>query len=87
MLNPDTKVLVLQPGSNDARMKRGHIDTAANIASIKAIIASRHVRLVMVTDQMYHGLPYQSDEMHLTPEGYRALAMELAPQVASALRH
>ena len=39
----------------------------------------------MVPAGMFRGLPHQDDEIHLTPDGYHALAMELAPQVASAL--
>ncbi|THD42129.1 MAG: acyl-CoA thioesterase [Bradyrhizobium sp.] len=87
VLNSDTKVLVIQPGGNDARKGGSDSDTQANVASIKATAAGRHIRVVMVPSGMFRGLPHQDDEIHLTPDGYHALAMELAPQVASALRH
>jgi len=85
VLSPDTRVLVLQPGGNDARQGMNPGDTQDNVASIKAAAASRHIRVVMVPGQMLNGLPHQSDGMHLTPEGYRTLAGELEPKVASAL--
>jgi acyl-CoA thioesterase-1 len=83
-LNSDTKVLVLQPGGNDAR--KGANDTQANVAAIKAAAAGRHIKVVMVPGAMFRGLPHQDDDIHLTADGYRALANELAPQVAGALR-
>jgi len=87
VLNSDTKVLVLQPGGNDARKGASAGDTQANVASIKTTAAGRHIKVVMVPGGMFRGLPHQDDEIHLTPDGYRSLAMELAPQVAGALRH
>jgi acyl-CoA thioesterase-1 len=87
VLNSDTRVLVLQPGGNDARQGAGPGETQTNIASIKAAAAGRRIKFVMVPNEMFRGLPHQGDEIHLTPDGYRTLAAELAPSVANALRH
>ena len=87
VLNSDTKVLVLQPGGNDARKGANPGDAQVNVASIKAAAAGRHIKVVMASNQMLRVLPHQDDEIHLTPDGYHTLAMELAPQVASGLRH
>jgi acyl-CoA thioesterase-1 len=87
VLNSDTKVLVLQPGGNDARKGASPGEAQTNIASIKAAAAARHIKVVMVPNEMFRGLPHQDDKMHLTPDGYRTLAAELAPSVANALRH
>lgn len=86
VLNSDTKVLVLQPGGNDARKGASPGDAQANVANIKAAAAGRHIKVVMVPNAMFRGLPHQDDEIHLTPDGYHTLAMELAPKVASDLR-
>jgi acyl-CoA thioesterase-1 len=85
-LSTDTRVLLLQPGGNDSRHGMSASQTQDNVASIKAAAAARHIRVVMVPNPMFRGLPHQSDGMHLTPEGYRTLAEELEASVASALR-
>jgi len=78
-----TKVVILQPGGNDARKGQG--DGAANISVINSRLAARGIRVVMLPNQMLSGLPHQPDGMHLTPAGYRMLATALSPQVRSAI--
>jgi acyl-CoA thioesterase-1 len=75
-----TSVVILQPGGNDRR-KGTEADRAASIAEIQG----RGIRLIMLENNMLHGLPHQPDGQHLTPEGYRLLAESLAAQVASAI--
>lgn len=82
-----TKVLVFQPGGNDDRRGVPREERQANIRALLAKAKERGIRVVMVSDEMYRGLPYQADRMHLTAEGYRALASRLLSQVISALRH
>ena len=80
-----TRVLLLQPGGNDAR--RGVADRRAdNIRAIMNKASQRHIRVVMVENAMFRGLPHQVDGQHLTPEGYRMLAAALLPRVVSGLR-
>jgi len=78
-----TKVVILQPGGNDARKGQG--DGAPNISAINTSLAARGIKVVLVPNQMLSGLPHQPDGMHLTPEGYRMLAAALLPQVKSAI--
>jgi acyl-CoA thioesterase-1 len=77
------KVVILQPGGNDARKGQGN--GAPNISAINSRLAARGIKVVMLPNQMLSGLPHQPDGMHLTPEGYRMLAAALLPQVKSAI--
>jgi len=61
VLNSDTKVLVLQPGGNDARKGASTGDAQANVASIQSAAAGRHIKVVMVPGVMLRGLPHQDD--------------------------
>lgn len=79
-----THVVILQPGGNDRR-KGTAADRAASIAEIQRQLNGRGIRVIMLENNMLHGLPHQPDAQHLTPEGYRTLAESLAGQVASAL--
>jgi acyl-CoA thioesterase I len=78
-----TALVLLQPGSNDLRKGQG--DGTANIAAINSRLAARGIKVMMVPNQMSHGLPHQPDGIHLTPEGYRMLAEVLVSQVSSAI--
>lgn len=80
----DTKIVLLQPGGNDRRKGQG-ADRESNIAAIQQRLAGRGIKVIMVENNMLRGKPHQSDNQHLTPDGYRQLAEELAPQVAAAL--
>jgi acyl-CoA thioesterase-1 len=75
-----TRVVILQPGGNDLR--KGRSDRTAEIRSR---LRARGIRVVMLGNSMFRGLPHQPDGMHLTPDGYRMLAHALASQVAGAL--
>jgi acyl-CoA thioesterase I len=77
-----TKLVLLQPGGNDAR--KGEGDGSANAAAINSRLAARGIKVIMVPNQMFSGLPHQPDGMHLTPEGYRMLAAALLAQVSTA---
>jgi acyl-CoA thioesterase-1 len=78
-----TRAVILQPGGNDRR--RGKDDTAQNVAEIQSRLAARGVRVVMMENGMFRGLPKQADGQHLTPEGYRMLADAIASQVEGVL--
>jgi hypothetical protein len=70
-------VLVLQPGGNDARSGFSAENTHANVAAIREKLAAHRIKLVIVSNDMFRGLPLQSDLMHLTPDGYRTLTKEV----------
>jgi acyl-CoA thioesterase-1 len=76
-------VVVLQPGGNDRR--KGESDTGQNIAEIQTRLSARGVRVVMMENGMFRGLPKQPDGQHMTPEGYRMLAEAIAGQVEGSL--
>ena len=75
-----TDVVILQPGGNDQRKL-----AADNTPAIQSRLAAMGIKLVMLPNGMFHGLPHQPDGQHLTPEGYHMLAEELVAQVAAAL--
>jgi acyl-CoA thioesterase I len=77
-----TNIVILQPGGNDRR--KGAPDQTSEI---EARLRAMRVRVVLLPNNMFRGLPYQPDGVHLTAEGYHMLAEKLAGQVAGALRH
>ena len=84
---PGTRVVVLQPGGNDARRGIGN-ERAARISEIVERLKARHITVVMFENQMLAALirqGYGSDGTHLTAAGYRLLAAQLLPEVATAL--
>jgi acyl-CoA thioesterase-1 len=76
-----TRVVILQPGGND---RRKHAPD--NIPAIESRLSAMGVKVVMLPNNMLHGLPHQPDGQHLTPEGYHMLAEQLVGQVTAALR-
>lgn len=81
---PGTSVVLLQPGGNDQRKGVG-ADRAANIAAMQSRLNARGIKVIMLENDMQHGLPHQPDGEHLTAEGYRMLAESIAAQVESAI--
>jgi acyl-CoA thioesterase-1 len=81
VVSKDVSAVILQPGGNDRR--KGSPDRTAEIRSR---LSARGIRVIMVPNNMFRGLPHQPDGQHLTPEGYRMLAASLASQVAGAVR-
>jgi acyl-CoA thioesterase-1 len=81
----DTKVVILQPGGNDRR-RGSDADRGSNISRIQSELNARGIKVVLLENQMFRGLPHQPDGVHLTADGYRMLAQSLAPQVEAALK-
>ena len=75
-----TSVVILQPGGNDGR--KGRPDRTAEIESR---LSAKGIRVIMLPNSAFHGMPHQPDGQHLTPEGYHMIAEQLASQVAGAL--
>jgi acyl-CoA thioesterase I len=75
-----TSVVILQPGGNDRR--KGGPDRTAEIESR---LSAKGIRVIMLPNSAFHGMPHQPDGQHLTPEGYHMIAEQLASQVAGAL--
>lgn len=79
-----TGVVVLQPGGNDKR-KGKFAETGDNLSEIRSRLAARGVKVIMMENSAFRGLPKQPDGQHPTPEGYRMLAESVASEVASAV--
>jgi acyl-CoA thioesterase-1 len=75
-----TSAVILQPGGNDRR--KGGSDRTGDIESR---LRARNIPVIMLPNQMLHGLPHQPDGQHLTPAGYHMLAETLASQVSAAI--
>jgi len=75
-----TSAVILQPGGNDRR--KGSPDRTSEIQSR---LKARGIPVIMIPNGMFRGLPHQPDGQHLTPEGYRMLADQVASQVAGVI--
>jgi acyl-CoA thioesterase-1 len=82
---PGTRVVILQPGGNDARKGVGE-QVEGNLAAINSRLAARGIKVIMAANSLNRSLPHQPDGQHLTPEGYRMLAAALLPEVESSIR-
>lgn len=80
----DTRVVILQPGGNDARRGEGGA-TQSNIAEIRRRLSQQNISVVIL-DQLgkiapQHRLP---DGQHFSAAGHAAFAANLAPRVTAA---
>lgn len=75
-----TSAVILQPGGNDRR--KGSPDRTSEIQSQ---LRARGIPVIMMPNSSFRGLPHQPDGQHLTPEGYRMLAEQMAPQVSGVI--
>ena len=75
-----TSVVILQPGGNDGR--KGRPDRTAEIESR---LSTKGIRVILLPNSAFHGMPHQPDGQHLTPGGYHMIAEQLASQVAGAI--
>jgi acyl-CoA thioesterase-1 len=80
MVPRGTNVVILQPGGNDKRKL-----APDKTSEIEARLAAMGIKVVLLSNGMFRGLPHQPDGQHLTPEGYHMLAEQLVGQVAGAL--
>ena len=82
---PDgTKMVILQFGTNDARLNIPPATRQANIAAILDDLRKRGIKSVVVDELMDAALRdglSQSDGIHLTAEGYRRVAAQLLPSI------
>jgi acyl-CoA thioesterase-1 len=83
---PDnTKLVILQPGTNDAKY-RSAIEHGRNVSEMTKRLAARKIKILVWTHSDVVGVPLQSDGVHFTAEGYRIIAQRLAPKVVALLR-
>jgi acyl-CoA thioesterase-1 len=84
VLTKDAKVLILQPGGNDARRGEAQ-DTTGNVEAIRHFAGQRNLQVV-VLDRLglmapQHRLP---DGQHFSADGHAVFAAWLAPRVVAA---
>jgi acyl-CoA thioesterase-1 len=82
---PDgTRIVILQFGTNDARMSIPPATRHANIAAILEVLRKRGIKSIQVDEMkdaaLRDGLA-QSDGIHLTAEGYRRVAAALLASI------
>lgn len=82
VIGKDTKVLILQPGGNDAR--QGVAGTQDNIAAIRALAESRGVKVVMLESLRVASAYRLPDGMHYSAPGHKLFAESVLSDVASA---
>jgi acyl-CoA thioesterase-1 len=85
VLSSDTRVLILQPGGNDARDGVDVDDTSRNVGAIRAYVQSRGIRLVTLTrlGQIAGTAHRQPDGQHFDEQGHILFAKYLLPRVKS----
>jgi acyl-CoA thioesterase-1 len=82
-----THLVILQPGTNDARMGLG-AERSANIEKIRTALSARNTKLLVIENSVLDALPrseLRDDGLHFTPSGYALLAERVLPMAMSAL--
>lgn len=84
VISKDTRVVILQPGGNDARRGEG-ANTAANIAEIERQLSQRGIAMIMLDRLGAIAGSYRlPDGQHFSAEGHAAFASHLLPQVMAS---
>lgn len=85
VLAKGTKVLILQPGGNDARRGQGG-NVAGNVAAIKKLASERGIQVVMLDamGQIAGKENRLADGQHFNARGHANTAAWLAPKVRAA---
>jgi acyl-CoA thioesterase-1 len=86
VLAKDTRVVILQPGGNDARRGRGDA-RAGNITNLQNIITAHGASVVMLDNLGRLAPQYRlPDGQHYSVEGHVIFARAVLPQVRAALK-
>ena len=87
-LDPETKVVIIQPGGNDAWKGSCSSSPAQNVAEMQRRLRARGIRsILLVRIGMIAGRRnLQVDGQHFNKAGHAAIAAWLLPKVAAALR-
>jgi acyl-CoA thioesterase-1 len=83
-----TKLVILQPGGNDARRGVDPGEAAANVAEIKRRLAEQGIPVIELGNlgRIAGNATRDPDGQHFNAEGHRAFAEYLLPQVLRAIR-
>lgn len=85
---PDgTRVVIIQPGGNDARRGGSTAEAATNVAQMSSRLRARGIK-VIILNRILAMVPASSrdpDGQHFDRRGHAAVAARLLPQVTAAL--
>lgn len=82
-----TRIVILQPGTNDARLGQT-AERAVYIEEMRAWLVAREIELLILENDALDDLPrseLRPDGIHFTPAGYALLAQRILPEVLVAL--
>lgn len=87
VISTTTRVVLLQPGSNDSRLGISEAVRQGNIDSITTWLEARGIRVIRVASAFAAARPgnLQSDGVHYTEAGHDLIARLLVDRVAAAL--
>ncbi len=84
----DTKVVIIQPGGNDAWRGGCRFDARTNVTEMAQRLRSRHIKPILLLQMV--GIAgkrnLEVDGQHFNKAGHAAIAAWLLPRVAAALR-
>lgn len=86
---PDGTTLVVLDTSgglyNDNRLGISRDQGEADLTAIKARLAERHIKVVLISAADVPAQYHQQDGIHLTPEGHRIAATNVLPEIIQTL--
>jgi acyl-CoA thioesterase-1 len=87
-LGPDTKVVIIQPGGNDARRGGCAFPPTRNVAEMQQRLRARHIKSILLVrlGSIAGRQNLEFDGQHFNRAGHAAIAAWLLPKVAAALR-
>jgi hypothetical protein len=84
----DTTIVILDSTGgqyNDSRLGISREQGEADFAAIKARLADRHIKVILISGTDVPPQYHQQDGLHLTPEGHRMAVSNILPDVMQAL--
>ena len=88
VIEPGTRVVIIQPGSNDALRGGSLLDARRNVDEMSRRLKSRGIR-VIVLNGMRSSVPpttWDADGEHVNARAHAMIAARLLPQVMAALK-
>jgi acyl-CoA thioesterase-1 len=88
VIEPGTRVVIIQPGSNDALRGGSLLDAKRNADEMARRLRSRGIRVIVLTG-MRNSVPpstWDPDGEHVNARAHAMIAARLLPQVMAALR-
>jgi acyl-CoA thioesterase-1 len=89
VVEPGTRVVIIQGGSNDALGGGSLIDAKRNLDEMSRRLKGRGIRVIVLSGFRNSVPPstWDPDQQHINAQGHVIVAARLLPQVMAALRH